>query len=521
MFQAQRQWVTRFGSFGDTFRYQYVLSREDEFIDGFTCHALRRWKLYTGSGLPVCELKDQNGVTIGLLVGIAVGPETLLTQQTGTLPVNSRSPYFWDRFEEFLVDVAGRYLFVMECRGKTRLYTDPVGMIGAVYNASDGYVAASPLLAIKRDIDPNPAFDFDLIENHGGRLSLFHTVDAHVRRLNPNRFLDLDTFAETRFWPRNEDFGAAPENPSEVYDEIISLASFNIGAIAKVHPCSLPVSGGQDSRLMLAFAEDHKAEIQQFYTHINNYATRRDAAIGSELCKVLGVDHETHDKRQHRIYPRTVRRTVWAYQLAFGAKMSPPKEYLNGVIDSVPDGNVILRGHQTDLLRAVFVFQPKENWRDPEWQIERLLIVPRNRFSSEIAEKYRADFVTWQNSLPDNAWDKAADFMFLEVYYNSSIGASFPALWKNFYMSPYNSRRLIGLSLLFDEDTRRRSQPVFDLIDAMNPALSEIPFDFEWTGSLDLIGDREMYAEVGKSRIRQTRRRRKRYGRDRVPLPSK
>lgn len=518
MFEAQRQWVTRFGKFGDTFRYQYVLSRGEESIDGFAHHRLKTWNLYAGKGLPVCALTDRNGLGIGFLVGIAVGPDSLLTPETCTLPLNSRSPHFWEAFEDYIVEVAGRYAFILECRGKARVYTDPVGMIGAVYSRKDGHVASSPLLAIKRELDPNPAFDLDLIENHGGRLSLFHTADAHVRRLNPNHYLDLDSFTETRFWPRDEDFLAAPQEPGDLYAEIIARAGFNIGAIAGRHACSMPISGGQDSRLVLAFAQGHEDKISQFYTHINNYATRRDATIGSELCKVLGVDHETHDKRDHTISPRTARRTVWAYQLACGAKQQPPKEYLNGVVDSVPEGNVILRGHQTDLLRAVFVFEPKEKWHETDWQIERLLIVPRKKFNADIAEKYREDFVTWQATLPDNAREKAADFMFLEVYYNSSIGASFPALWKNFYMSPFNSRRLIGLALLFDEDTRRKSLPVFDLIETINPGLSDIPFDFEWPPSLDLVGDRDMYAEVAKSRLRKTRRRLKRYARNRAGL---
>lgn len=365
------------------------------------------------------------------------------------------------------------------------MYTDPVAMIGAVYNRQDGYVASSPLLAIKRPVRPNPKFDMDVIENRGGKLSLFHTADEAVRRLNPNHCLDLDSLESWRFWPRDSDFTPEPADLTDIYAAIIGQARANIGAIADTYPCSLPVTGGMDSRLMLGFAEPHLHKIPQVYTHINNYATRRDAAIAGELCRVCGVEHETHDKRDFSMNRRDLRRMTRAFQIAFGAPASPPKEYLNGVIGGVTEGNVILRGHQTDLLRAVFVFRPEEEWRDPDWQIERLLIVPRAEFDSSVADRFRDDFLAWQADLPPEAMEKAADFMFLEVYYCATVGALFPALWRNFYLSPFNSRQLISLALRFSETRRRAADPVFELIELMNAELSRVPFDFEAPPSLE------------------------------------
>jgi hypothetical protein len=504
MFEAQSQWTFRLGSFSEHFRYQYVISRQIEEVEGFQHLACGDWHLHTGASLPVAVLTDSKDREIGAVIGIAVGPEGLLGPGTSRLPANSFSKDFWDDVDAFLTDVAGRYAFVLTSRGQTRLYTDPVGMIGAVYNKDDGYIASSPLLAIKRPVIPNPAFDLDVVENGGGRLSLFHTADAHVRRLNPNHYLDFKTFEEIRFWPRGETFDEPPDDPVSVFSEIISRAQFNIGEIAGAYPCSLPISGGQDSRLLLGFSGPHLSKINQVYTHINNYATRRDAAIGAELCRAVGVDHDIHDRRDYALTRKEARLTTRAYQIGFGAPVKPPKEYLNGVIKGVPDGNVILRGHQTDILRAVFVFQPKEKWHEPDWQIERLLIVPRDQFDASVADRYREDFRKWQATLPASALQKAADFMFIEVYYNSTVGASFAAGWKNFYVAPFNSRRLISLALQFDEADRRKSRPVFELIELMNEDLSKVPFDFEWKVSLDHIGDQDLYDKQTRDRRNRT-----------------
>lgn len=485
MFQAQQQWNFRYGPFEHRFRYQYVISRSDEALDGFEARKLDALNIYSGKDLPVREVRDAAGALVGFVLGIAVGMQAEQSAAAVRLPFKKTSKIFWDHFEKYLDDAAGRYAFVMRARGQSRLYTDPVGMIGAVFNAEDGYVASSVLLAIKRPLRPHPKYDFDVIRDLGGKLSLFHTADADVHRLNPNHYLDLDTLKTNRFWPRDIRFTPEPADPTDTYREIIETARANIGAIAQDYPCSLPVSGGMDSRLLLAFAGEHLSKIKQFYTHINNYATRRDAAIAAELCRVCELDHEVHDKRNFGIARREVRLNKHAYELTYGAPASPPREYQNGVIQGVPDGNVILRGHQTDLLRAVYVFRPEAEWRDADWQIERLFIVPRGDFNKDVADRFREDFEAWQSDLPEPAMEKAADFMFLEVYYNSSIGASFPALWRNFYMSPYNSRRLITLSLMFSEARRRASAPVFELIEMMNSDLSKVPFDFEAPASLE------------------------------------
>lgn len=500
MFQAQQLWSYRYGSFAERFRYQYVISRSTESIEGFVERKIGDLNLYCGKDLPLRELHDATGAKVGYVLGIAVGTGAQQSKETLKLPFKKTAKTFWTRFESFLDDAAGRYAFVLHALGQSRLYTDPVGMIGAVYNVEDGYVASSTMLAIKRALRPHPKYDFDAIRDLAGKITLFHTADQDVRRLNPNYYLDLGTLESKRFWPRNVSFTPEPEDPSAVYKEIIETARGNIGAIANDYPCSLPVSGGMDSRLLLAFAGEHRGKIKQFYTHINNYATRRDAAIAQELCRVCEVDHEVHDKRHFGIARREARLNLRAYELTFGAPASPPQEYQNGVIYGVPDGNVIMRGHQTDLLRAVYVFRPQSEWRDPDWQIERLLVVPRAHFNAEIADRFREDFVAWQSTLPASAMEKAADFMFLEVYSSASIGSSFPALWRNFYLSPYNSRRLIALSLQFSEKRRRASEPVYELIEMMDEDLSKVPFDFEAPPSLD---DKDAWTKGASSTVRR------------------
>lgn len=508
---AQTDWTLAARKFGRAFRFQYVITQAKLDIPQFQTFARMSWTLHTGPDLPVCELFDRDEAFLGYLIGIAVGPDGLIDKASNRLPVSQNDPGFWDAFEAWLVDAAGRYAFVIEVAGETRLYCDPVGMIGAVYNAADRLVAASPKLAIFDDLRPNPKFDLDVIRNHAGKFSLFHTVDERVRRLNPNNYLKLNDFSEHRHWPRGEHFRVSGDKMLGLFDEIYDRAAFNIAEISRAYPVSLPVSGGHDSRLLLAFAKDHAAQINQFYSHVNNYSTRRDAAIGGELCKAIGVPHEVHDWRESSTEKWEVNEARAFWQATFGIDSPLPAEYENGVIKQVPRDNVIMRGHQTDLLRAVYVFKSKAYWKDADWQIKRLLIVPGKLFNREVFDRFEAEFYAWQDTLPGNAMEKAADFMFLEIYYNSTVGATFPALWHNFYLSPFNSRRLIGLSLSFTEDARRAGRPVFDIIERRTPELSAIPFDFELNPDLAFIGDLDHYREATGKRVSASRKRLSRY----------
>jgi|GEM_PF-1639224 len=504
--EAHTKWPLASRKFAKAFRYQYVISEKDIHIPGFRRFDRLDFVVQTGEKLPTCEIFDESGAFLGYMIGIAVSRVGLIDSANNTIPIEATDQDFWDKFETWLVDIAGRYGFILSCKKETRFYCDPVGMIGAVYNKSDGILSSSTLFAIVDPLRPNPKYNFDIVRNNGGKFSLFHTADERVRRLNPNFYLRLSNFSETRHWPKAESFQVEPENYLATYDEISRISRFNIDQISSNFPVSFPVTGGQDSRLLLSFAKDLKHDIT-YFTHINNYANRRDAAIGSELCKKIQTPHHTYDKHESEIKKWEIREFQEAWNTSFGTEFPLPQEYTNGTILKIPEAHVIMRAHQTDILRAVYVFKSKEYWSKPAWQIKKLLIVPFNMFNNNVVENFKQDFVNWQESLPEPAKNKAADFMFLEIYSSSTMGASFPALWRNFYISPYNSRRLISLSLSFPEEERRASKPVFDIIERNCPELSEIPFDFELGAELSNVGDVAHYDAVAGDRIQNTKSR--------------
>ncbi|PKP79456.1 MAG: hypothetical protein CVT80_15900, partial [Alphaproteobacteria bacterium HGW-Alphaproteobacteria-2] len=320
-------------------------------------------------------------------------------------------------------------------------------MIGAVYNRGLGRVGASTMLCFDDGFEDHPLYDHAVNETRGGKYSLFHTRDVRVRRLNPSFYLDLDNFQEYRFWPRGESFDESPRRRADIYDEIIATVRFNIGAIAARHRCALPLSGGRDSRLLAGFAGPHLARMNQIFTHVTNYSTRGDAEIARRVAARLGVPHEVHDKRVAVVSARRVARNERYFRVAAGAPVRASDELRKDLQHAIAPGSVVLRGHQTDLLRAVFLnHTDRARWKDFRWQIAKLLIVPWKELTAAHVERFMPDFLSWHRTLPRAALAKAVDFMFLEVYYSASLGFTFPGMHRHFYMSPFNSRRLIELS---------------------------------------------------------------------------
>ncbi|OOY05605.1 hypothetical protein [Thioclava sp. F28-4] len=482
-------------------RWQYLLTQREITDTILKRYSFGGWHLRVGDGVCVSKLEDAKGRAIGLFIGIGVDNETLVkgTHKIPSLDLDRDS--FFEDFEDWLFYVSGRYNVFIAKGDSKRFYSDAVGMNGMVYDREERQVASSLALCIERDTTPHPLYDHSLIERGEGNYSLFHTYDKDVRRGNPNFYLDLNDFSETRFWPRDEDF-TTDRSHDDIYGEIIQRTSKVIGEINANFKTALPLSGGQDSRLLASISRTNLAGFDQFFTHIHNYASRIDATIAGTLAKVLQVDHEIHDKRNIKVSEEDVSRFEAEFHAALGFKKKLTREVAHGLHECLEDRMVILRGHQTDLLRAVFIDKLGEDGRNNlRWQVKRLLIVPGKAFDRKTYRTFLPEYQNWVETLPENAAKRQVDLMFLEIYYSSTIGLIFPALTRNFFMSPFNSRHLISLSLSIEEGYRKNSFAVNDIIFQVDPELHDVPFDYEFGGAdLGRIDDQQAMAELTAAR---------------------
>jgi hypothetical protein len=480
----------RGADFARVYRYQYVIARAPMDTPGMQAHQFAGMHIRAGSGLPVARIRDRHGLAFGVLLGIGVDPGGLVTQNRRIDMVDLSAEDPFRTIEDWIDNLAGRWTLLAAAGGVRRIYCDPAGTNGVLHNRRLGRVGSSLLLCLDDPVQDRPDYDHRLIETEGAKYTLFDTRDTRVRRMNPSCYLDIASFAETRYWPREDWAASVPPTLPQVYDEIITTASHATQTMIRSFPCALPLSGGRDSRLLAGFAGRAIHQVAQVYTHVNNYGTRQDAAIGALVAAALGVPHEIHDHREWRPDTETRGRLRDEFQIGLGYDAEPPGELRNGVAMQLADGALVLRGHQTDILRAVLLDKPGAAGRaDLRWQVKRLMPVPMAKFTGEVYRRFRARYGRWLRALPETLREKSIDLMFLEIYYSSSIGAIFPALNRNFYISPFNSRRMVLLAMSIDDDYRKTSLAVDDLLYRLNPALHHVPLDYETGPSLDDLAD--------------------------------
>lgn len=490
------------------FRYQYLITKNSNPTFPMASHTVGNWTVFVGSALPVARLQDLNGHDLGLVLGIAVDPQGLVENDYLVADLDASSSTFFHEFEDWLKYLSGRYTIILHAQHQSRVYADPVGMNGVVYDREAEQVAASTLLCLNRPVIDNTLFDPQVV-TEGGKYSLFHTPDAYVHRVNPNAYLDLSDFIEYRFWPRGEVFRAEPEEWPALYDEMSAATKHATKCITAKYTTALPLSGGQDSRLLASMIGDEINNVPQVFTHIPNYASRIDAAVAALIAKELKVPHEIFDKRDSHFKKWRRQKSELEFQTASGVIAPQPQELRLGINLNLADGAVILRGHQTDLLRAVFIRRPgaqgRKNFR---WQVKILNIVPPATFDNNVYDRFLPSYQAWYDTLPTPAKEKSIDFAFLEIYYSSTLGVTFPGLYRNFYLSPFNSRRMIELSLSIDDEYRRNSYAVNDIIWRKNPALHDLPFDYEAANhALDALGDEDVVRKLSADRSAQTQER--------------
>ncbi len=488
-------------------RWQYLITLNASLTDGLARHAVGPWFIYFGHGVRIAHLADRHGVVFGCILGIGVDQDGLVHEVHKISNLDLNSPDFFEDFEKWLYVVVGRYTILAGQGDVWRCYSDPVGMNGVVFDRGECQVASSLALCLNRDIIPHPFYDHESVSRGDFRYSLFHTRDAYAERANPNCYLDLQTFQQHRFWPTEEGLGTTGDLVG-TYNFLTQRTCQVIKVLNDNFVTALPLSGGQDSRLLLAMAGPEAQNCDQCFTQIHNYASRMDATIAKHLAGIAKVTYQAIDRRDVKISRELVDRSRLEYYSALGFDLPLPSEVEKCLQYHVTDGAVVMRGHQTDLLRAVLTDQPGEDGRaNLRWQLKRLL-VPHGRASNvQQVERFRPLYEDWIAGLPAGARINQIDLMFLEMYYSSTVGLTFPAFLRYFMISPFNSRQNIQMCLQINEDYRSKSLPVLDIIYKNSPPLHDFPFDFEWGGGkkLDFFQDQEAMTSATDARREKTR----------------
>jgi hypothetical protein len=426
----------------------------------------------TAPDLQITHLHCVTDGLIGLVLGLAVDAQGRLLE--GRLDLSDAAGNCSTAtLEAFIETLAGRYAGVVSCGQDKRLYLDPVGDLSAVYNGDKQIVASTSLFAIDRDFIDNPSIPFALVRTEELSYSLGHTRDAHVVRQFANHYLDLSTFQQIRHWPK-EDTDLTTRNSeadiSDIMDRMTARLSSVFCEILRKKTCIVPLSGGRDSRCLVAcgLSEIHRAST--LFAWRFHRMSKWDTEIGSEIAASLELPYE--------VFPhiRTKRDDKMLYLHRNGFNLFSPALRSLAICESLPGDMVMPRGNVMGVLRAT-------NWRNQqEGKLKighalRRLQMGKIKDHPGLHSTLKADLRAWHASLPDCGKQKVYDLLWFEVSLTHGQGTRHYGTPNNFVVNPFNDRFCLQLAMQLPLALRGTDKAYDMILDRTAPQLKEFRYN--------------------------------------------
>ena len=194
-------------------------------------------------------------------------------------------------------DLGGRWVLVESRAGVTRVLNDATGL-RAVFHVpgKPGWIASSPnLLAETLGLRVDPAIRDGFLDRDRSTLTGWwwpgtSTPYHEIERLVPNHVLDLGTGRIERFWP---DRPRKRRDLPEVADEVVATLTGTMRAAANRFDLALALTGGRDSRLLLAFCREIRDRVLLYTArHSEMGPDDPDLVIPPRVANAVGIEYQ-------------------------------------------------------------------------------------------------------------------------------------------------------------------------------------------------------------------------------------
>jgi hypothetical protein len=460
-------------NFLSCYKHQFQISVEEATQPpGWIRTDLRGICIDTAPDVTRTYLKSANDDVVALILGIAIDSDGNILEDTREISDADGSCSI-TLIEEFIESLAGRYLGVVSYNEHKRVYLDPVGDYSAVYNAESKISASTSLFAIDRDFIDNPDIPYRKVRTGQLNYSLGHTRDAKVRRQFANHYLDLTIFQQVRHWPKeNTDLTTRDDaaDISEIMDKITARLSSVFCEILRKKTCIVPLSGGRDSRCLVAcgMPEIHRAST--LFAWRFHRMSKWDTEIGSEIAESLDLPYKVFT------HTPTTRDDKMLFLRRNGYNLFGPTLLSLAICESLPSDMVMTRGNVMGVLRAT-------NWRgQTEGKLKighalRRLQMGNIKDFPDLVPLLQADIKSWHASLPDCGKLKVYDLLWFEVSLTHGQGTRNYGIPNNFVVNPFNDRLCLQLSMQLPLSLRQTDEAYDMILDRTAPDLKEFRYN--------------------------------------------
>lgn len=466
------------------FKSQYVIAPESTIVvPGMSELVVNKWSLLHGNAVNPNLLEDDKGRVFGVFFGTGVDSDGAVVTPSSFSHFNSKSRSFEADLEEYLSGIAGRFVMMLDCGAKTRVYRDPMGHMPLFYNAEINLAGSSSYLTMDHPARGNDACaqPGDSPSSTIAVLPMGQTSDPDVRLMPGNHVLDLTDFTAHRGWPlRNSIRKVSIAKSAPVIDKMAMRLRAIVHGWITADDVVLPLDTGVGSRILLAAAGEHRnglagVVVQQagLSDDANTLAVAEimAEATGIQLTLVTHTDaHKTfgpaRDLRQER------RRLFW---LRTSSTMRLPRDVALGIDGLYPAQHVVLNAGGLDALQGGWQMGAPTPKPVRPTQTSEIAAALNAKPEKAVRDAVQRDYERWKSSLPMTLQSQVEDFIRIELHEPPRALASL-GLADHVHASPFSDREMIELALKLPLGLR--SGPAFSeaLIIALDPKLSGLPY---------------------------------------------
>lgn len=444
-----------FGSFPK----QWVITSDDpgEIIGGKQ-DLFSGWYVTVAESVPILRLCHADGSEFGRLIGWVIeGQHLHLEDRTLKLTPQDTPDRFFER-------LAGRFVMLWrDAAGGVRFLEDASGGLPAIYVPDARMIGATVTLLdcvhpLPVDRDVEDIFNFP---ERRGFLPFGLTPKQGAYRLMPSHELELDGFSVKRIWPDVPLVRIDADGLSEQARETASVLREQVAAVLAQGETTLLLSGGRDSRVVLAAARDRTATLR---TETLGNSRSRDVFIAGRVAQMAGLPH-----RQLSVLPCPDQElTDWLDRS--GRMMFDPVSRLGPTVRANDTGALSISGTGAEIMRA-------SNWGAPDLSDDKLEL---SRLLEKIRmpdhPRIRRAAQNWLDELPDIDAPHALDLAKIEQIHGCWSGAAvYGHVQKRPSILPFSGRRLYDLALKVPLADRLEETFHTAVLNELWPELERVP----------------------------------------------
>ena len=471
-------------TFGEVFRHQFRIGRSP-IIGAWPNCELGRFSIEHCPDLPVTRVLSRRGELIGWCLGVAVDAAGTAIGCGDGSPVTITASF--EAVERLQSRLAGRFALLISIGGDTRYYPDAASSLTAVLHPEAQVIASTVPLAIRGAVQPSGGRSLQEIRRKHRLYLMGETIDARVSQAFGNHYVDLQDFSSHRFWPKDDTSFQPHDDAESCVDQIATRLQTIMTALVSRFDCTLPLTGGQDSRVLAAaLRPESVTRLSHAHVHEINWATGFDVAAAVKVAEHLNLPLEvkrvTAGECDEELADMDVSKLRGQMALATGYAYPQLRKNVIQAMQVAPPAFLLLRGGAAELAHANKWPHPPRipDEVTPDFAFERLAGHSfedlRASLGDSTVERYWDAYQAWFRGLPEGARARAPDVGHAELWLSGPFGTVFNAPRQHFYLNPFNDHGLIHRTMRFDPKMRRRGLLVKALLDRLSPGLADIPY---------------------------------------------